>query len=58
MNGIYDRFDVNKDNLLSAVELRPFFRNLLVQRPDLRLTEGKFEAWFNAIDKDRDGIVD
>jgi len=39
VNSVYERFDLNKDSLLSPVELKPFYKELIQQRPDLRLTE-------------------
>ena len=58
MNAIYDRFDINKDKCLSLAELRPFYNELIEQRPDLGLNKYKYEGWFNAIDKYRDGGMD
>jgi hypothetical protein len=40
--GIYQKLDVNKDNSLSAAELRPFFNQLLINRSDLKLSENQF----------------
>jgi hypothetical protein len=40
---IYDRFDVNNDRNLSKTEIKPFYMELISQRPDLRLTENGFE---------------
>lgn len=44
--------------MLSAVELRPFFNELMIQRRDLGLYKFNFDGWFNAIDQDRDGKID
>lgn len=37
VNAIYERFDINKDLNLSPDELRPFYNELVQQRPDLLL---------------------
>jgi hypothetical protein len=44
--------------MLTAVELRPFFNELMIQRRDLCLSKFNYDGWFNAIDKDRDGKLD
>lgn len=40
---IYERFDVNNDKNLSKTEIKPFYMELIAQRPDLRLTENGFD---------------
>lgn len=58
MTSIYARFDKNRDKMLTAVELRPFFNELMIQRRDLCLSKFNYDGWFNSIDKDRDGKLD
>ena len=58
LGSIFTRFDKNRDKLLSAVELRPFFNELMIQRRDLGLNKLNYDGWFNGIDQDKDGKID
>ena len=58
VKNVIARFDVNKDDILTVEEVRPFYNELVVERPDLGLSKARCEAWFNTIDQDRDGGMD
>lgn len=58
IQGIFSRFDINKDHNLSPEELRPFFNELSAQRPDLQLKQATYNNWFNSIDSDKNGNMD
>jgi Ca2+-binding EF-hand superfamily protein len=58
VKNVIARFDVNKDDILTVEEVRPFYNELVVERPDLGLSKARCEAWFNTIDQDGDGKID
>ena len=41
VKNVIARFDVNKDDILTVEEVRPFYNELVVERPDLGLSKAR-----------------
>lgn len=50
-------YDLDKDEQLTPEEIKPFFINEFLNRPNNKLHESAFDIWFKNIDKNKNGLV-
>ncbi len=57
IDDIWTQFDLDKNGTISQAESVAFFNVLIVNRPDLGLTEDNHATWFSGLDADGDGTI-